>query len=135
MTGEQLPNSLDQAEELKTLPTNILPRGCWVVVVVWLRSGNKGARSETGPSTDGGARSETGPSKDGGVHSRLELVTDSAHGDQPARVGRVLLDLLAQVPHMHVDRAIAADVTVVAPDGLEELSARERPAGIVYKVA
>ena len=60
--------------------------------------------------------------------SGLELVAEAPHGDDVARVRRVVLDLGAQPTDVHVDETAVAEV-VVAPDPLEQHLAAEHPAG------
>ena len=58
-------------------------------------------------------------------HSALpEAVADAAHGQDQLRLVRILLDLLAQVADVHVDRARLA-VVGAAAEALEQLPARE----------
>ena len=61
-------------------------------------------------------------------YSGSEAVPGAAHREDQLRIARVPLDLLAQVTHVHVDRARLAIVGAAAKS-LEQLAAREHDAG------
>src|SRR5205085_10402107 len=56
----------------------------------------------------------------------VEAIADTPHGGERQR----LAELLAQLPHVYVDRALVA-VPVGSPDTVEELLAREREPGVL----
>ena len=62
-----------------------------------------------------------------------ELVPHPMHGDEVARVRRLVLDLLAQLGHVHVDGAGERD-RVVAPDRVEQLLAGDHLAPVLGEV-
>ena len=66
--------------------------------------------------------------------SALELVTEAADSYKFCWVGRVAFDLLAQVPDMYVDGAVAVDIAFVSPHGLNEATAADRHVGPCGKV-
>ena len=63
---------------------------------------------------------------------RVQPVTRAADRDDQARRLRLLLELLAQVAHVHVDRARVA-VRAVAPDRAQQLLAAEQAAGLAHQ--
>src|SRR3954453_14698509 len=60
---------------------------------------------------------EPGPNVDSG--SAVVAVPDAPHGGDPHGVGRIVLDLVTEALHGHVDQAGVAQV-VVAPDPFEQ---------------
>ena len=56
-------------------------------------------------------------------HPVAEAIADAAHGQDLLRLARLVLDLLAQVTHVHVDRPRLA-VVGAARSALEQLPAR-----------
>ena len=51
----------------------------------------------------------------------VETCSPTTHGDQPAWVGRVIFQLLAQVTHVDIHRAFAAELAGIAPHLLHQL--------------
>ena len=65
-----------------------------------------------------------------GSPSVEEAVADAPHGEEMPRVGRILLEALAQAQDEVVDRA-GGGKHVVAPDPLEQVLARDDLAGVL----
>src|ERR1700689_4644186 len=63
-----------------------------------------------------------------GFHGHGDAVTDSALGDDDARLGRILLDLATQPQNLHVDGTVV-DFVVVAAAEHNQLLARHHPVG------
>src|SRR6185503_16089755 len=66
--------------------------------------------------------------------SWAEAVADAAHRADQQRRRRVALELLAQVPDVHVDRPLLAVIGRI-PDALEQRAAREHAAGRAHQRA
>src|SRR6478735_978886 len=66
------------------------------------------------------------------VESQVELVAQTAHGDEVLGLARVGLDLGAQPLHVDVQRLGVSDV-VGAPHPVDELTAGEHPAGVAQE--
>src|SRR5699024_9042292 len=73
------------------------------------------------------------PSAPGLPGPALVFVAQPAHGDQMDRVGRVGLDFGAESFDVYVECFGVADV-VAAPDGFDQLAAREDPARVRHEV-
>ncbi len=58
-----------------------------------------------------------------------ELVADAAHGLEPDRIGRILLDLAAQTVDLHVDRAFT-DIAVLTGEFVAGIVSPARSAKI-----
>src|SRR6202008_2958740 len=81
------------------------------------------------PAAGAGGSTGSGPSQE----SPLQLVAETAHRDDVARIGGVALDLGAQPAHMHVDQTAVAEVAV-APHPLEERLTRQDSTGILREL-
>src|SRR5882757_4426804 len=77
----------------------------------WLRS-NPGARAVVAPES----------------MSRLQLVADPAHGAQPARMGRIGLELVPQPMHVFGHRRLALPLRPAAPHLVQQLRPAEHMA-------
>src|SRR5712691_10173657 len=64
--------------------------------------------------------------------SAFKTIADAAHGGNPLRIGRVVLDLLAQPADVNVNRAFVAEI-FVAPDFGEDQIAREDSALVAHQ--
>src|ERR1051326_3474438 len=62
-----------------------------------------------------------------------KTITHSAHGLYQARIGGVLLQLLAQPAYMHIDSACITDI-IVAPHVMQQLVACQNGAAIAHEV-
>src|SRR5207237_1747516 len=65
------------------------------------------------------------------VIDQLVPVPDAPHGADPPRLGRVVLHLLAQPPHMHGYRGLVAECP--APHGFQQPGPLERPARLAHE--
>src|SRR5207253_7458602 len=64
-----------------------------------------------------------------------ERVTGAADGEDERRIGRVVLELFAQVADVHVDRLLVLVERLVVADQLEQLAATENAARLACEMA
>src|SRR5689334_3478324 len=97
------------------------------------RGSRRGAHPE---SNAGGEPAAAGSVPRGSATSALgELVAGSADGQDELRQRRIVLDLVAQVAHVDVDRLLVLVEGLVVAQQLEQLAAAEHAARALRKVA
>src|SRR5512141_952535 len=63
-----------------------------------------------------------------------QAVSNSGNSQNQRGVTRIDLDFFAEAAHMDVDRALAIDVSSIAPHRVEDLRARQRLPGMLREI-
>jgi hypothetical protein len=62
---------------------------------------------------------------------RLEFVAETAHGEDPTWFRGIILQLLAKMPDVNVNRTITTDITAIAPNRFDQCASAERSIGMI----
>ena len=66
---------------------------------------------------------------------RLEFVAETAHGEDPAWVRGIILQLLAKMPDVNVNHTITTDITAKAPNRFDQCATAERSIRMTNQVS